>query len=39
MVRRTIGIIDFGVGNLKSVTSAIHKCGANSFCSSDPEKV
>ena len=39
MNRQKIGIVDFGVGNLLSVKLAAEKCGANAFCSSDPDQI
>lgn len=38
-VRRTIGIVDYGVGNQASVWRALHRLGYRCRVSSDPEKL
>ncbi len=38
-MKPNVGIIDYGVGNLMSVRSASIKCGADVFCSSDPDRI
>ena len=39
MIERQVGIIDYGVGNLKSVFNALSHIGANVVISSDPSEL